>query len=227
MYNTYKNFKGVIEGFDKEVDFENITDLVPYYRETEDIRVMAYIYVDQYGNLYNRVRKYDKLSSEDKASFILEEILKVLDDFDASRGVQLQTLLTTYVSRRCFAENQYRSRQKRAMTYNSEIAVSLDDIRSQMGQEDARFNISYRDLESLVCEDTYEIEYHNLLDSLGLNDREMEYCKIVGMCTTKPTDTEIAEELGVSSPAIHSMKKRIQKKILKGDILDENTRMAW
>lgn len=199
MLSTHKNFKQMVQGFKEEMGFEELSELSSVYKQTKDQRCIAYCFVNQFGVLFNQSEKFPYLSSEDKVSFILQEVEKALLNYESSQGAKLQTLISTYAYRRCYAENNKRGYQKRKINYNTEIACSYESFVEE--------GLDWGEL------DHYESEFIDWIESMGLNENEYKYCLTVGLNNHNLTDTEIAKELNVTCATVHYIKKRLKTKL--------------
>lgn len=197
MYNTLKHFKPMAENLRT---FKNTTEAVDYYRETGDCRVICYLFINQYGHLKNISKKYTKLTDDEKASFVVEEIEKALNHYDASKGAQIQTLISTYVYRRLYAENKMREHQKRKVDYDNEITSSYEVYIENNVEKGMR--------------DYYESELTNYLETMDLTDNELEYCKIVSSEKSGLSDSDVAKMMGVTPAAINYIKKKLKTKLV-------------
>lgn len=206
MYNTFINFKGIIQNKDEDTGEvtklyeleENFTEI---FKETQDIRIIASVYVSLYGYLKRVSAKYFRLDSQDKASFIVEEIWKALNDFDPEREVPFPSFLAAYVNRRCYAENRMRENKVRKINYDTEITCSLEVL----GEESDELEESSTDF--------YQAELMDYIRSSNLNNNELLYCRIVSEETHRMTDSEIARLMGVTPANINYIRKRLSMKL--------------
>lgn len=210
MHSTYKNLRStlqqeVIEEIDgKEYKtlvktFELPEEFAEYYRETKDPRVISAVYVNLFGYLKKVSAKYFRLESQDKASFIVEEIWKALNDYDPARGVPFASFLAAYVNRRCYAENKMRENLVRKINYDPEITCSLETVLETVEEESA--------------EDFYASELIDYIKSANLNNNEMLYVKLIAEEPHRMTDSEVARLMGVTPANINYIRKRLQTKI--------------
>lgn len=199
MMKTLSNFKVMVQGFKKEVGFKEISELSDYYKETNDQRCIAYVFIDQFGHLYNQTKKFNLLDEDDRVSISLVKIEEALQEYDPTKGAKLQTLVSTYVYRECFGENQKRGYDKRAINHNNEVCTSYELFTEQ--------DIDWGEA------DYYECEYIDLINSLELTENEKMYCLVVGLNNHRLTDTEVANKLGVTPAAINYLKKRLRVKL--------------
>lgn len=206
MYNTYNNFKEMIQERHTATkvvrkSFELGETFTEDFKENQDPRIIAAVYVNLYGYLKQVSAKYFRLDPQDKASFITEEIWKSLMDFEPSRGVPYASFLAAYVNRRCYAENKMRENLVRKANYDTGITCSIEAM------------------EETACTlhegspDYYVAELMDYINSANLNNNEMLYCKIVSEENHRMSDSEIARLMGVSPANINYIRKRLGMKI--------------
>lgn len=196
MYQTFKNFQEMLANLSIPVDLDEAVDL---YRDYGDVYSIAIIYVNQYGHLKNITDKFPRLTSEDKSSFILEEIVQALNNYDETKGAKIQTVVSTYVYRRCYAENKMREHQKRMLDYDTTLNSSYESY--------VEANIDKG------MNDFYHCEFTNYLESLDLTENELKYCKIVSSGEHSIKDSDVARMMGVTPAAINYIRKKLSSKI--------------
>jgi|GEM_PF-2589624 DNA-binding CsgD family transcriptional regulator len=193
MQQTYQNMKKltVSENFSSNL----ISSLAAEYQETEDPVIFAKVFCDLYPYTLTQVNKYFNLTDEDKASFVLEELHKAMLVYDETKGAKIQTLFSTYLNRRLYAETMMLNHQKRKANYNT---GDFEDVEIYQSSET----------------DFTKIEFMETLKKVdSLTDTELKYCEIVMSEHQEVTDSEVARALDVSPSAIFQLKKRLKTKL--------------
>lgn len=196
MYQTFKNFREMLAELQIPVELDEVVEL---YHDYDDIYAIAIIYVNQYGHLKHVTDKFPRLTSEDKCSFILEEIVQALKNYDHTKGVKIQTVVSTYVYRRCYAENKMREHQKRMIDYDTTLTSSYE------AYVEANIDKGMTDF--------YQCELISYLESLDLTENELKYCKIVSSGEHSIKDSDVARMMGVTPAAINYIRKKLSSKI--------------
>lgn len=210
MRETFRNFKEIanLNGADLNVE------MVRNYKDTQDMTVLAKVYVKYYAHLTNVSAKFFNITEADKASCIVEEIHKALMNFDSEKGAAIQTLVTKYVNNRLRAETQSESYQVRKANSESDSYEGLCEV-SGIAEE--------------TEEDASIAETLSVLDSLEITENERRYCEIILLdrtgeladkdkdreviSTTKILDTEIAQIMGITGAGVAYIRKSLAKKL--------------
>jgi hypothetical protein len=195
MIETFRNFQELNKLYDGE---ETLSEIAVKYQTSPDNMVyLARTFCELFGVLTNLVGNYFYLTEEDKASYCVEETHKAMMAYDPDKGYQVQTLIRTYVDNRLRAETQMLQCQKRKANYLTTDYGDLD----------------YNDVETEL-----HIEQLELLDliksgELGLTDNEIAICEIIVREPNNLQNTEIAEELGMTSAGVAYIKKQLAQKL--------------
>lgn len=216
MIETYKNFKEIAQLNEEALNVEMVNN----YKETQDMTVLAKVYVKHFAFFIRISEKFFNITEQDKASCIVEEIHKALMDYDASRGVQIQTLVTKYVNNRLMGATQRENYQRRKIN-------TLSDSYEKLAKIDA--------MPEVAVEDSSTLETLSVLDTLNLSDNERRYCEIILLdktatlankekdkevvSTTKILDTEVAQVMGITGAGVAYIRKNLAKKLTPSMIL--------
>lgn len=184
---------------------ETLEEIAINYQNTEDPIILAYVFTKQYGLIYGVVQKYFYLTEDDFASFAVEEVHKVLMNYNpyAEKKASVRTMIVRYLERRLYAETKNLSYQKRSANNTADsYEVYVADLNT--GSK----SMSYK-------EDQFEmIELLELVEKVdNLTKNEIEYCRIIMQSGDKVKATDIAQELKISSSAVTQIKKSLQGKL--------------
>lgn len=195
MNNTLKLFSTLITP-----EYQNLSleELAVVYTEGLNPSVLATAFSKLYNLIHNVSTKYYGLSSEDIASFSVEELDRCLQIYDSNKGA-FSTVYTTYLMNRFRKETEALNTQKRRANLLSESyeALFVDngiDI-PQYPEQDYR----------IAMNETMEV-----LSDLGLTTKELKYCELTMMGFK---NKEIADMLSVSVMTISNIRKRLREKV--------------
>lgn len=216
MLETYKNFKGIANLVEGNLNAE----MVESYKETQDMVILAKVYVKYYAHLTNVASKFFNITDQDKASCIVEEIHKALMNYDSRKGAAIQTLVTKYVNNRLRAETQSENYQMRKANNESDSYESLMEVNA---------------VPESFSEESSILETLSVLDSLNLTANEKRYCEIILLdetskladrnkdkevvSTTKILDTEIAQIMDMTGAGVAYIRRSLAKKLTPSMIL--------
>lgn len=199
--NTYQALLNLSNLFVPAGNVATTKELVQAYKEGRQDEVIAHVFCTNYQLFKLTANKFFGLSSEDKDSFILEEIAKALANYDLENEKQakITTLVSTYLYNRLRAETQALQAASRA-TLN--LATSFEDL----GDMDR--------LEEAGDETTYSYsEMYELVYQLDLTENERKCCEIIILNNDTLKNSEIAELLGVSRAGVGHIKKSLKVKL--------------
>ena len=185
MQETLKLMKSVLIGYEKDI---SINELLHEYRKTFKPNILAYLFVKNYGMIYNISKKYNMLTEEDSASYCLQELDLCMLNYSFDRNC---SFITYFLS--CY-KNRLRTETEQLLTdirYANYITTDLDSCVS-FSKIDNNFEL-------------YDYIYNNL------TVKEKEHCKLLYMGYT---NKEIAKINEVSVQYIYTINKKIGKKLL-------------
>ena len=187
MEETLKMMKSIIIG-----GLEQITEkeLIIQYKETKNPSVLAYFYVQHFGAIKTIANNYMLLSSEDKASFCLQELDKALLNFNTENNNQFLSYF--YI---CY-KNRLRTELESEMTYKRRIQYVA-------GEYDEEYQGNTNEI-SLQDEDY-------ILSQYNLTTDEKRQCRLLNMGYNFK---EIAKILGFTPLTISIRTQKIRQKIL-------------
>lgn len=189
-YNTFKTLADLYEGETTDLSLvENYKDI------TQKPLILAYVYCTNYRMFYNATVNYFGLGLDDIDSFIVEEIDKALNNFNAERGVKLTTLICTFIKNRLRAETLLLQKASKRPLNNY---VDMDSL----GEEAYMDNFN----------ELFTLDY---LKQLNLSENELEYCKIILADNHELRDAEIARIMGKTRAGIKYIKNKIRQKLIK------------
>lgn len=119
MNETLKMMKSILLGYEKELTFE---ELLNEYRQNLNPNFLAFMYVANYGVIYQTSRNYSMLSEDDKSSFCLQELDKALRTFDTSKDVKFITYFL------CCYKNRLRTEIERLHSHSNYSNYMIDNI---------------------------------------------------------------------------------------------------
>lgn len=195
MQETFKNFSTLSHLYEGD---KTLSETALKYQKDNNPIYLAHIFCKLYPYLKTQADKYFYLTDEDKVSFVLEELNKAVLAYDATKGAQVQTLVSTYVNNRLRTETQQLQHHKRCVNNTAdsydELVATCDDAE---GSEDCFMNV----LTELT------------LASAELSSTELQCCKIIMDEPHELKNTEIAEKMGITSAGVGYLKKKIATKL--------------
>jgi len=120
MKDTYRNLIHTARLMNKK-EKEMIQD---YKKGKNESEIVAKIFCSNFGYFFDSARKYKSVDSDDKASYALQSIHEVLQDFDEDRNVKFMGLVILYFERKLNKEIEYQNYKKR-----KDYVDSLDRIK--------------------------------------------------------------------------------------------------
>lgn len=195
MYETYQNLKKLALLWEGSTDLDEVCE---HYQQTQDPLAFSYIFEKVWRVSVSVANKFWGLTDSDKASLITEELHKSLLNYSKEQTATVQNFFSIYLKRRFYAETNMLNHQKRKANL---IASCYDDFVDIMKtSNDTNLDITELNL--------------TLQGAEYLNQREKEYCQLVVSTTGEPIrDSDAAEMMGVSSAAIHYLRKRLETKL--------------
>jgi hypothetical protein len=195
MKNTYRNFGQLSKlYYNQEAD---INYVVLDYQATNDPVCLAFVFCKLFPYTILQTNKYHHITTEDKASFAVEELSKAMRDYSPlSKKAKIQTLFDRYLHNRLRMETE---------------KVSFHNRRANNGADNYEFVAD----KTIYMESQYDqVEFIETLRSMNLSDNALKYCElIVRTSDNKIKDTDIAKMLGISSTAIHYIKESLVSKL--------------
>ena len=190
MEETYKMLREILIGKEETIN-EKI--LIKQYQDELCPNILAYFYCDNYGLIYNVSEFYPYISSEDKASFCLQELDKCLQKFNR-KDIKFSTYFIKCYRNRLNTETKLVLAQKRkSILFTEEL------------------------LDEKLCK-VSNVEIENLdiiLDSYKLDDKEKQQCKLINDGYTL---RDISKILNKSESFIWKTNSIIKQKILNSGI---------
>lgn len=187
MENTLKLMKSILNGKER---YTNENELIKEYQEKLSPNILAYFYVNNFGLIVRISKLYPLLSTEDIASFCLQELDKCLQNYNSCLNVKF----ITYFSK-CF---------------KNKLRVEIESIQTQKRKS----ILNYVPLENIIETYTQDIELTNIntiLDKYNLNKIERLQCKLLNYGYSIK---EIAHILKQASITIYKRNDKIKQKIL-------------
>lgn len=193
MYKTYQNFKNLsILCGDMTTNEATIK-----YQVSRNPVYLAKVFCDMFPYLLEVGKNYFYLLDEDKASIMVEETHRAMMAFDTKRKCKVDTLISTYINRRLYAETSMLNHHKRSINKDAESYEEVCATRHEEYEEN----------------EYGKVELERTLEEMNLTDNELACCKIIIEETHKLKNDEIAKELGITPMAITYIKRSLQKKL--------------
>ena len=186
MEETLKMKKSILTGKEGK---ENINEIINKYKNELSPNILAYFYVDNYKLIYKTGIGYTLISTEDKASFCLQELDKCLQTYDINSKAKFITYFMTCYRRRLWAENEMLNHNIRKAN------IFCEDI----------------DETNIINESDLLTDEDMILNNYNLTSDEIKQCKLLNMGYTIK---EIAKILKVSYVTIYNRNDKIKQKIL-------------
>lgn len=186
MQETLKMMKSIITG--EEVNY-NENELILQYQQTKAPNILAYFFVNNYGIIKKTNLIYSILTSQDLASYCLQELDKCLLTMNVSKENKFITYFMKCLKNRLKAENNMLQMQKRKTILN------------------------YAELNENVPNFENNIEDINIiLDNYKLSKLEQLQCKLLN---AGYTCKEIAKILKITPATVSNRNFKIKQKILQ------------
>jgi DNA-binding CsgD family transcriptional regulator len=202
MINTYNSLKPLANLYNGET---NLSQVAVTYQQSNDPILFAFAFCEVYPLLKLQADKYFYLNEADKASILLEEVNKALNDYQPIYCTKVQTLITTYVNRRFYAETKMLQHDRRKIN----IGVDSYETMVEFQDEETIESIGYKD-----------IELGESLPKAKLTENELTYCKIVMNETTSLRDSDVARAMGISPAGVLWLKKKVKEKLISSHIIE-------
>ncbi len=184
MNETLAMMKSILLGYENDITFEQ---LLNEYRRHLNPNYLAYLYISNYGVIYQTSRNYSMLNEDDKASFCLQELDKCLHTFDTTKEVKFITYFLVCYKNRLRTESEKLSLNINKANY---VTSNLED---------------YKDI--LQYDDVYDVLD---LGNYNLSNSQLLQCRLIEQGYSFK---EIAKLLNVSIQYIYQQNKNISKKI--------------
>lgn len=185
MEETLKMMKLVLVGYEHNT---SIKELLSDYKITYKPNILAYLFIKNYGIIYDISKKYTMLTDEDKASFCLQELDSCILNYSFDKGCEF---ITYFYS--CF-KNRLRTETEQLLTHIRYANYTCTDLDSCMN----------------LYEFDNNLELYDYINN-NLTAREKEHCKLLYMGYT---NKELAQINKVSVQYIYNINKKIGKKLL-------------
>jgi DNA-binding CsgD family transcriptional regulator len=195
MDKTFKNFQKLSSLYENQN--ANLSAVALQYQNNSDPICFSFVFCKLYPYMITQVAKFFYLTSEDKASFCVEELNKAMKDFDFFKANRVQTVFSLYLYNRLRQESSDLSYDKRKAN-NTSIGYDESGYTDQTYQD-----ISFENIEILES-----------LASSNLSDKELKYCSLIIKNSGKIIDTDIASILGITSAGVNYIKNSLTKKII-------------
>lgn len=192
MEKTLKLLKTIIE---KDETTKEDKILIQEYQKSLKPSILACFYERYYKLFISIGNKFVILSSEDKASFILEELDKALQNYNLIENTKFSTYLTTCLKNRFKMEIESLNTHKRKTIYNL---------------------ISYENM----VENGFDIESNvgiSILDIPKLTDKQN---LILNLLYKGYSLTDIAKKLNTTTQNIYNIRNKIQKKFISESLIN-------
>lgn len=166
---------------------------------SEDAQI-AKIFIDNFAMIQNLSNKYFSIDEDTKISVALENILKVMKNFDITRGTKVSSLLYTYY------ENALSLIVRNDLADIRKANKHADSLNAEETQDRLK--------DASKCDDTSQLEIIDLIENSNFNENEIKYIKAI-ISDKNILDAEIARELNMSRAGINYTKKSIRTKLAK------------
>lgn len=166
---------------------------------SEDAQI-AKIFIDNFAMIQNLSNKYFSIDEDTKISVALENILKVIKNFDVTRGTKVSSLLYTYY------ENALSLIVRNDLADIRKANKHADSLNAEETQDRLK--------DASKCDDTTKLEIIDLIENSNFNENEIKYIKAI-ISDMNILDAEIARELNMSRAGINYTKKSIKTKLAK------------
>lgn len=200
--NTYESLLAYSNLFKEEGDRLSTEQLVQAYRLGRQTEVISYVFCSNYNLFRLTTNRFYGLSQDDKDSYILEEISKVMENYNGEKttqSVKITSLVCAYIYNRLRTETQALQKASRKTLDYSTSFEDLGEVdRVEEASEEGSFNY---------------YEMYQLVQELDLTDNERECCKIILLNNDNIKNSEIAEMLGLSRAGVGHIKKSLKQKL--------------
>lgn len=192
MYSTYCFFKQFRQENYSKMSLESLADA---YTSTHDDKILAEAFVRLYGTSKSCLDRFYSLDEDTRTELVCEKLQKCLEKFRESK----KTKFTTY-----YYAVLYRSAMDR---------IALETDKDGNPRDLSRACDSLERLQELGVDASVEVEMdiQEVLKDKHLRENERKFCDLVMKNAHKMTITEIADELGLSRPAIYSTIRRLKE----------------
>lgn len=194
MLSTLESFQSIAALY--ENTSTNLDEITIEYQSTRDVVNFAYVFCKLFPYTKTQVDKYFYLTDSDKASFAVEELDKAMLDFKLGQGAKIQTFYSRYLNNRLRSETQLLSHQKRKTNNSCESYEAFMEIR-----------------QGYIEQGYKNSEFIEMLRHMNLTDNELKYCHIIMNDHIEVKDSDAAKQMGVTSAAVHYLKKNLAKKL--------------
>lgn len=197
--NTYEALLPLSNLFIETVGDTSTHSVMYHYRKVNQNDAIAYVYCRHHLLFKQQANKFFGLTVEDKESFILEEIMKAMDNYSPDNGAKLETYICRYIYNRLRTETQeLDAASRRTLNY----ANGFEDL----GEEDR--------MEEISNDGNYSYaEMYNLVNDIDLTDNERKCCEVILLNTDILKNSEIANAMGVSRAGVGHIKKSLKLKL--------------
>lgn len=182
-----------------EVASLEMTDIEIMNTLSDDAQI-AKIFVDDFALIQKLSNKYFSIDDETKISVALESILKVIKNYDVTKGTKISTLVHTYYENALSLIVRNDLASKRVANKNAE-SLNADETQDRL--KDAS-----------KCDDTTKLEILDMIENSNFNENEITYIKAI-ISDMNILDSEIARDLNMTRAGINYTKKSIKSKLAK------------
>lgn len=185
MNETLKMMKSIILGYEKNLTLE---ELLTEYKQTLKPNILAYLFVKNFGGIYNIGKNYTMLTEDDKISFCLQELDLCIHRYSFNRNC---SFITYFFS--CY-KNKLRMEEQQLLTdirYSNYVTENIDNCLN-------------------LCDNTNNFEVYDYINNC-LTEKEVKHCKLLYMGYT---NKELSSMFKVSVQHIYQINKKIGKKLL-------------
>lgn len=194
MQSTYENFLKLSRLYpDQNADLSEVT---LKYQQTSDPISFCFVFCKLFPYMLRVTRRYYYVSDQDKSSFCVYELNKAMKNYSEAKSAKILTLFNKYLIHRFLNEYESMSYDKRKI--NQDLTSLTKVYRMECPASKSSLD---------------DVELMETLHSIDLTTSELKYCEIVAKSTHKIKDAEIARAIGLTPPAIHHIKNRLQKKL--------------
>lgn len=185
MEETLKMMKQFIVGYERKLSIE---ELLKEYQENMSPNILAYLFISNYGVIYNVSKNYLLLTGDDKASLCLQQLDKCIYKYNSNMKCSFITYFLV-----CY-KNLLRTETEQLFSHKRYANYITDDI---------------SDYQEMLSTDSDNINILDL-DNYNLTQSQMQHCKLI---VNGYSNKEISKILKVSVQYIYKLNEILGKKL--------------
>lgn len=184
MEETLRMMKQYVIGYEKNKKLE---ELLSEYKENLNPNILAYLYVSNYGAIYNLSLNYNMLNGDDKASLCLCELDKCIQNYNSTKECSFLTYFLVCYKNRLRAENEQLFSHSKYANYVTNDIDTCEQL------------LIYNDFE-----DVFDLKAYKL------NMKELNHCNLI---LDGYSNKELSNILKISVQQVYNINKKIGKKL--------------